>query len=332
MALDALRDQGFGEADGEVTVALLPSLVEVKLVPLPPLRPEEAEPVVRRDMARHFLQGSAPSVVGVDVRRDESRPTEFGEDAAGEEATERDGGGSPRAARGTVLAAAAPRQLAEAILRAVTGAGWRLRGIVPAHAAWVHAVRSGGEGKSPGKAAPGVIVALLDGTAHLLRIKNDHLTAIRRLPSADLPEVVAAAGIGPGRAWIFADEPAGRGVSEALSTAGWRPAVETRLRRSAAGAAALYAPESGVELVPPTLAMARRDHTRRIAIGMGAVAAFFLVAAAAVQLWGASRELRLVRAERTEIRDAVAPVLVAADSLASIEERLPVPSRPAGCG
>jgi Tfp pilus assembly protein PilN len=84
----------------------------------------------------------------------------------------------------------------------------------------------------------------------------------------------------------------------------------------------LYAPESGVELVPPTLAMARRDHTRRIAIGMGAVAAFFLVAAAAVQLWGASRELRLVRAERAEIREAVAPVLAAADSLAAIEERL----------
>jgi Tfp pilus assembly protein PilN len=322
LALDGLRELGFGEEGDEVTVALLPPLVEVKLVPLPPLRPEEAEAVLRRDLAKHFLRGGTASVVGVDVQRGGVRSAEGGGKEVGLEGGGGSDGEKQRAGRGPVLAAAAPRQLAEAILRAVAGAGWRLAAIVPAHAAWVEAVRSGGEGKAPARGAPGLVVALLGETAHLLRLDEDHPTGMRRLPAANVPEIVTAAGGGPGRAWVFASDAEGRVVAEALAAAGWHPGVETRLRRSAAGVAALHAPESGAELVPPTLAMARRDRARRVAVGMGIAAAVLVVAAAAVQLWGASRELRLVRAERAEIREAVAPVLAAADSLGMIEERL----------
>jgi Tfp pilus assembly protein PilN len=221
-----------------------------------------------------------------------------------------------------VLAAAAPRALAEAILRAVTAAGWRLAAIVPAHASWIEAVRGGGEGKGPTPGAPALLVALAGGTAHLVRLDGGRPTAIRRLPDATVEEIEDAAGKGPGRAWVFAADTEARPISEALARSGWHPGVETRLRRSAAAVAAEHASGAGVELVPPTLALSRRDRARRIAVAMGVAAVFLLLASAAVQLWGASRELRLVRAERSEIREAVAPVLAAADSLGTIEERL----------
>jgi Tfp pilus assembly protein PilN len=204
----------------------------------------------------------------------------------------------------------------------VTGAGWRLSGIVPAQAAWIEAVRSGGEGKGPASGAPGLVVALVGGTAHLLRLEEGQPVSMRRLPAANVGEIVAAAESGPGRAWVFAPEAEGRQVAEALAQAAWHPGVETRLRRSAAAVAALHAPEAGAELVPPTLAMARRDRGRRVAIGMGIAAAVLLFAAGVVQLWGASRNLRLVREERAEIAEAVAPVLAAADSLSAIAEQL----------
>ncbi|MEX1258846.1 MAG: PilN domain-containing protein [Gemmatimonadota bacterium] len=328
LALDGLRELGFGEEGGEVTVALLPPLVEVKLVPLPPLRPEEAEAVLRRDLAKHFLRGGTASVVGVDMHRGMDmhrggvRSSEGSGMGVGSEVVGASDGEVQRAGRGPVLAAAAPRQLAEAILRSVAGAGWRLAAIVPAHAAWVEAVRSGGEGKAPARGAPGLVVAIHGETAHLLRLDEDRPTGMRRLPATNIPEIVAAAGGGAGRAWVFASDAEGRPIAEALAAAGWQSGVEARLRRSAAGVAALHAHEAGAELVPPTLAMARRDRARRVAVGMGIAAAVLVVAAAGVQLWGASRELRLVRAERAEIREAVAPVLAAADSLGMIEERL----------
>jgi hypothetical protein len=77
-----------------------------------------------------------------------------------------------------------------------------------------------------------------------------------------------------------------------------------------------------MELVPPRLAMARRDRVRRAGLAMGAVAAVLVIAAAGLQLWGVARELEAVRERRAEIRDAVAPVVAIADELWAIEERL----------
>jgi Tfp pilus assembly protein PilN len=77
-----------------------------------------------------------------------------------------------------------------------------------------------------------------------------------------------------------------------------------------------------MELVPPRLAMARRDRVRRVGIGMSAVAACLLVAAAGLQLWGAARQLDAVRDQREAIRSEVAPVMAIADELWAIEDRL----------
>jgi Tfp pilus assembly protein PilN len=90
---------------------------------------------------------------------------------------------------------------------------------------------------------------------------------------------------------------------------------------TAAEAAAAWAMGSALEFVPPTLAAARQRQTRAMAVRMFVAALTLLVIAGVAELWGAKRELDAVRAERAAIRDDVAPLLAARDSLDELRQR-----------
>lgn len=178
----------FVEATGQpaegvrVCIALLPPLVESRLVPLPPLRPAETLAILRRDAGRHFVGGTAARVL----------------------AAQRGGHGAP------VLATAAPAALVESIRAAALQLGWRIHAITAAHAAWLAFVD-----------AQGLVVAVDGDTAHVLRSESGAVTVLRRVPTEETAELVSAAGTGPGRALVLA-EPATRGeLSRLLASAQW---------------------------------------------------------------------------------------------------------------
>ena len=283
--------------DGErAHVALLPPLADARLVQLPPLRHAEAEAVLRRDAARHFVGGAAARVVA----------------AAPPPARPRGEAGVP-----ATFAAAASLGVVEAVRRAVVAAGWRPHAVVPAQAAWLAALPAS---PRPADAAAEVVIAVHGDAAHVIRRDGGIVAAVRRVPPVWRDALVAAAGAGPGTAIVLADAALREPLARALRSAGW--SVADAALPDAAGAAAAYAHAAGLTLVSPLQAAARRDRQRTIGLRIAAAAVLLLAGAAAVELWGTERELEAVRARRAELRDAVTPLLATRDSLARLEERV----------
>jgi len=268
-----------------VRVTLLPPLADARLVPLPPLRPIEAELVIRRDAAKHFVGGAVPRVVAVTPGHKD------------------------------VLAAAATVSVVEAVRTAITSAHWLLDAIVPAHGAWIAAV----SGRAAHDAA--AIIAVEGDAAHIIRLENGSPATLRRVPAAWAADVAQAAGTGPGHALVLAPREQRGALAAALTAAGWTVSGDEKLALTAAEAAARCAGIAKLELVPPTLAAARRRRKRTLAGRMVAVAMLLVVAAAGLELWGARRELETVRARRAAIRDIVAPLLSARDSISRLREQ-----------
>jgi hypothetical protein len=134
-----------------VTVALVPPLVELRLLSLPPLRDDERRRVLARDAARHFIGVREPQVIGANVL-------------------------SYRGAPVSVVAAAASAGLVEEIEAGLAGVGWMLASIVPAQAAWaVH--------------ANGTIVARLPQATEVVWVERGRVIERRRLKpdAADPP-------------------------------------------------------------------------------------------------------------------------------------------------
>jgi hypothetical protein len=283
-----------------VCVALLPPLCEVRLVELPPLRPEEVEQVLRREAGRHFLGRGRALVVG-----GRSFPP------------------AGREGRAPVLGAAAPRALVEALQRAVEARGWELERIVPAHAAWLHALEEAAppvQGTAE-EARLRLLVAVEADTAHVLRMSGDAPDQIRRLPAADLAGILEAAGPTAGRVLLLGTEAQRVVLARALAEVGWQP-VPLEGSTSPRVQAARNAAEASPEIVPAPLASARRERNRQLTKRLAAASVVTLLAAAAVHLWGAAGELRRVTRERGELRAAVMPALEARDSLDRMTERL----------
>lgn len=263
-------------------IALLPPFSDARLVTLPPLRRGEAEAVLRRDAARHFVGGNVARIVAV-----------------------------RRGARGQpALAASAPSPLVEAVRAAVAAVGWRLDAILPAHACWLAA--------APRGPLAGV-VAVEGDTAHVVRVERGEVTVLRRVPIASA-EVVAALGQGPGELASFADAEVRERIVRAAALAGWQSHGDATAP-DAARAAAEGAFGARLELVPATLAAERRRADRALAARFAVAATALLVLAAALELWGARRELAAVEARRAEIRAQVAPLLATRDSINRLYER-----------
>ena len=268
-------------------VVLLPPLAETRLLTLPPLRRAEAEAVVRRDAGRYFVGVPSPRIVAV---RQPARS----------------------AVAAPVQAAAAGAVLVEAVRAAVSAAGWRAASVTPAHAAWLAAATD--------RATPDALIAIDGDTAHIVRIIKGTAQSLRRLPAAATAEIVHALEemqVASGaRIAVFGDAPARDAVTRALGVAGF---TATGLNASAAEAAARYADDGAMPLVPLTMLAERRDQEKRIALRLAVAAVVLVVAAAALELWGASRQLDAVRARRAEIRADVAPLLMLRDSIESLD-------------
>jgi len=313
----ALR-QGFGRLETELRreygedrlsggvrlqVALLPPLSETRLIELPPLRSTEVEAVLRRIAPRHFLVGGRDAIVGGE---------RFGKGVAADSAP--------------VLAAAADRNLVEAIHQAAESREWQLERIVPAQAAWMHALLEAApltvtDRSGNGSEVTRLVVAVVGELIYLVRLVGGQPDLIRRTAAGDLPAIVAAAGPEPGRALLLAAGEMRDNLARALVEAGW-VLISPEEPRTAAVEAACQTAAALPELVSPPQARARslREKRRtRIMLGM---AALLLVAAAPVHLWGVNRALDDVRGERAALRQLFSPALAQRDSLDRLVERI----------
>ena len=295
---ERLKEAGAGPTDdAQVHLRFLPPLADTRLVEFPPLRKEELMAVLRRDVARYFLGGVGPQVVGVHTR---------GRGSNG-------GGGQP------VLVAAAALSLLEAAREAAVQIGWTLESVGPAHGAWLSAAGD------PSSKARRAIVAIEGSAAYVMRLEGGMPVAVRQIPASDLTGVADALGDGPGRVLVFGPHGTEQELTGLSSSAGW---VVDPVPGGAAGrsdpleVAAMWAGRAVLELVPPTLAALRNSERRRNTVRFGAAAAALVVAAAGANLWGTYRELDAVTAERLEIADRVQPLIVARDSLQRLRDRI----------
>jgi hypothetical protein len=311
---------GIAGRAAQASFVLMPPLCDARLVPLPPLRQAEAEAVLRRDAARHFVNGAYPRAIGVKLpaarRGGTSRGAEGGADAGAGSGTS--GGGAGRAAgiAAPALAAAAPVALLEAVHAAAAAVGWRVRSIGPAHAAWLAHAERASRGNGAGSAA---VVAVVGGTAYVACAAAGARAARRRVPVAAAAEVVAACGDGGGVATLLG-EPAGRArLAEAFVRAGWT--VSDTGTSDPAAASATDASHALPALLPPSEYAARAARANRLARRLAAAAVVLLIGAAGVELRGAARALDTLRDRRAAIRADVAPLLAARDSLDRLEAR-----------
>jgi hypothetical protein len=293
-ALDELRLQlsaatGLDWARVSVDVALLPPLAEARLIALPPLRKAEAEQVVRRDAARFFVGPSTARALAVLPQ--------------------------PRTPDGPapVLAASASAALIEQLHAALAGLGWRVRSVVPAVACWLSAAARGAE------RGPRLIVAQVDDTLHLMRIDGS-LRLLRRAPLSSWPELVETVGTGPGRALILAHARQRTALTHGLAAAQWQ-VEEPPAGGDAALTAAHFASQSNLELVPQSVQLERQAEQRKRARRFALTATLLMVASGLVELWGTRRELSALRAQRAAIRQEVAPLLTARDSINTLVQR-----------
>jgi len=316
---------GWDPSDHPVVVALLPPLAEARVVSLPPLADDEAELVLRRDAARHFVEAARGSVVVAVGPHD------------------------PEV--GGRLAALASQALAETLLRVLRGRGYRPEALVAAQGGWAELGQTAGAGlvaaMVPGGAPGG-------GGLHILHLEDGRPVATRRIPMADpealgeaLGEALADALSGtrlpePGRALLLKPpvlpivpeipvvetREAARRVAAALAAAGWRSVESPGGHDAATGAAPGAGPGASgsaggrLAFLPPSLLALHRERNRRQAVRLGVAAVLLLLVAGAVHLWGAGAQLGAVERERALLADAVAPALVLRDSLDRMEERL----------
>ena len=296
----ALERKGTGPTDGaRVAVALLPPLADTRLIPFPPMRREEVEAVLTRDVARYFLGADRPRAVGVLL------PAR--------------GGKAQGTAGGTlapVLAAAAPLALLDSVRDAVGAVGWRCNSFSVAQGGWL-AAASGVQGR-PAQA----VVAMVGATAHLLRLDDGAPGSVRQIPAEDPGAVATALGAGSGPVLVLGDPAVYDPMQRALAQKGWSASRDPEGWAEAEESAAARAGGRGLEVVPPSVREERLREDRRRAGLLLAGSLVLLLAAAGTHLWGARRELAAIQEKRAEIRSEVGPLLLARDSLTALNARV----------
>ncbi len=278
--------------DGACTVriALLPPLVEVRTVSLPPVSTQDAQRLLVRAAARHFLSATEPVAVGV------STPVGVEGDGV------------------TRVAAATSMRLLRALREAVTTAGGTLGDVVPALAAW-----SLGEAAQRG---PHGVIEVGEHLVELVTWQYAAPIAVRRFARADdLSALREACASLDGPVALVATDAEGSLITSALAQRGLsitpaHPDAPAQATSSAAARAAWrlatvpWIPNA--EGLPLTLSDRAHDASSRSAAlsrtsrGRVLVATgLLLLAAAGVYRVGIVRELQAVRAERA----AMAPAL-----------------------
>jgi len=296
----ALEVRGAGTTDGaRVDISLLPPLADGRLIPFPPMRREEVEMVLTRDVSRYFLGAHGPRVVGVRI------PGQKGGVRSGS------GGGSV-----PVLAAAAHLALLEKVRDAVTGAGWRCGSFSAAQGGWLAAAAT-----MKGRPVEAV-VAVVGRTAHILKLSGDDPAAVRQVPADDLDGVATVLGPASGQVLVLASPGGFDVIQSSLAREGWSVSRDPDGWRGVEVGAAARVGSRGLEVVPPSVKEDRRRETQRNALLLLAGAVVLLISAAGAHLWGAHRELEAIQERRAEIRSEVGPLLLARDSLNALNSRV----------
>jgi hypothetical protein len=288
-SLAAAAGQSFDFAT--VDVALMPPLYEARLIPLPPVSNAEARMILQRDAGRHFVSGAIARAIAVEM--------------------------PPRDSNLPAFAVAAPATFLELMHSAATSIGWQVRRIVPAIAAWLHAADAAATPRGSSR----LIVAASTDVVHVLRVETAPVQ-LRRVPVDALDDLAAAAGNGPGYAWVWGEADSRAAVEQMLARLGWQLQPLSLGQHDSQLAAAHHAGHGKLELIPQSLAVAQSSYQRALALRLAGIAALLVLGAGAVELWGAQRELASLRAQRAEIRKDVTPLLAMRDSVAALEQRV----------
>ena len=307
----ALRElaAALGVAGGSLDVSLTPPLAEVRLLELPPLGDAEMQRLLARNAGRYFVAGRGPQVVGTSVpaRRTRGMPV-------------------------PVVAAAAPVRLIAAIHEAAAGAGWTVETIAPSEGAWAAATIA--LWPTLGRRTAHVIVTHDDRT-DLLQLDDGRLAGVRRFRAgaADAAAVADAlasppdAPAAPASVVAFG-RPAPRDeLARALSSRGVAvttpPAAWVERAASPERIAALFAGADNGPVLRTVIDQAtRRAHVRRATMMVAAAAAVLFVVAAGIELWGVTRQLAAVQAQRAALKPQLAATLVGRMSVDGAWSRL----------
>lgn len=293
---DALREiiadwrAAHGTGACTIRVALLAPLVEVRTVSLPPVSDHDAQRLLARAAARHFLSANEPVVVGV------SAPVVGDAGAV------------------TRVAAAAPQRLLRALRDVVSVAGGTLGDVMPALVTW-------SLGHAPHRAAHGVL-QVDDTQFELVSWQHGAPIGVRRFARPDDIDALhhACAALDGDVTLIATDSDRAaissvlseRGVSVARAPSDASAPHTADLAMQAAWRLATASWVAGAAALPLALSDDVRDASTRTVTSWGNArrrmlfaAGLLLVAAAGVYRVGVLRELRAVRTERA----ALAPAL-----------------------
>jgi hypothetical protein len=284
-----------GNADGSLSVALLPPLAEVRQLDLPPMRDDEMRQLLTRNTSRYFVGVRAPALVGTI-------------------ASARAGGSESRA-----VGIAASARLVAAIHASARESGWAVDAILPAEGAW--AAAAGVLWPASARRAS-VLLVTHDDRTDLLQLTDGRLMGLRHFRSGAADASLVAEAIrelmpAPGVARVAAiglAEPrrelsrslAASGISLASPLAEWADAADSPDLLAAAFAGADAKPVLVSDEVRASRAERARRATRLVALAAAAV----LLLAAAFELWGARRALAVVQDQRAAIRPQIASTLV----------------------
>jgi hypothetical protein len=301
-AFGALAPAGGG---AEFAVALLPPLIEVTRLDLPPLDESALIQVLSRNAGRYFVRARGSQTIGVTQRRGRR--------------------GSPA----VVLAAAAATGVVAAIDMAARACGCTVTTLAPAEAAWAAAAVA--FWPTFARRVAHVLVHDEDRCV-LLALEDGRLTNVRRFRSgaADaglIADAIDSSGSDAAAVGAFGSVTGRQELLRALAARGLsvRPVPGTWSEQADTPAllAARFATASpGPLLMNEQARVARRAEVRRATIAVTAAAVFLLAVAAAVQLWGAHRQLSLVRAARAALHPEVAATLVGRSTVEDAYRRL----------
>ena len=297
----ALREMRtvYGNARASVAVALLPPLVHCRLIDMPGLSSDEIQRVVSRDVTSYFPVGASAHVVGVCTVR------------------------GTRPGSASVLAAAAPAALIDAIHDAAVTAGCVVTTVVPSATAWTTAAQQLEPDESVEQRT---LVAILDGHVEVLTVEHGQLTGLRRVRSDGPEQRPLIDTLAERKDIVLLGVPRlAEPIARSLTAAGLRLTIPGTPESPAAPellAAQFAQSADGPLLMPePVRAERRRQRTRR-AVQVLVASAILLVAAGALELRGVQRELAAVSAQRLELRGRLAGVLATRDTVTLLAERI----------
>lgn len=283
-ALLELR-QRIGVRPAVLDAALLPPWSATRVLEFPRLRPHELSAVLRRDARRYFLDARGSQLAAAEVL-----------------------GSAAKAGRDRVLAAVAPEGLAEAFFETAAAAGWRVRSLVPAHAAWGAAALA-----SPASR----LLVVTEDWIEVIRTERGRVSELRRIAGVETSPVDAAVSLAgdPGQRFVIAAQLAARSVQvdELPVPESWTDSPEAL--------AAGFAARASLRFVTRAAGESATRRARRTALGLAAAATVLLCLAASLEVWGARRELAAVRERRREIAPAVREVAKARGTLRALDVR-----------